>query len=283
MAIITISRGCYSHGQEIAQCVAAKLSYACVSQEEVLQNTSSSHSPENQLIESLHDAPGIIERISHARQRFIDEFQAALLAYVVKDGVVYHGFAGQILLGNISHVIKVRVVADMEDRIRLLKRQQHLTRKEAQHIIEKEDHERAEWYRTIYRIDMNDPAYYDIVLHIGQLTIPEACDIICHAAGLDSFSTTPASQFALMDLSLESNVRCALAEICKADVVSKEGIVHIRVKGNKLKAASVTSPDVQHQVQDQIRQDLYDKIISVVTKIPEVKDIDCVIDMPYYA
>ena len=283
MTIINISRGCYSHGREIAECVAAKLDYACVSQEEILKNAQFSHFSENQLLESLHDAPGLIERFSHVRQRFIDWFQAELLAYVVRDGVVYHGFAGQILLGSISHVIKVRVVADMEDRLKLLKNKQHLTRKEAQHIIEKEDHERAEWYRTFYRIDMNDPAYYDIVLHIGQLTIQAACDIICHAAGLDSFSTTPASQLALLDLSLESRVRRALEEICNANVVSKDGIVHIMVKGDKLKAASVTTPDVQHRVQEQIRQDLYDKIISVVTKIPEVKDIDCVIDMPYYA
>jgi hypothetical protein len=33
MAIITISRGCFSHGQEIAEKVARRLEYECLSRE----------------------------------------------------------------------------------------------------------------------------------------------------------------------------------------------------------------------------------------------------------
>jgi cytidylate kinase len=283
MAIITISRGCFSHGKEIAESVAARLGYECISQEILLEAAQSSHVSETKLFESLHDAPGLLDRITHVRQRFIDWFQAALLEHVTKDGVVYHGFAGQILLAGISHVLKVRVIADMEERVALLMTRQRISREDALRLIEKEDHERAEWYRTIYRTDMHDPRLYDMVLHIDRLTIDDACNAICQIASSDSFAATAQSGAALADLALENHAKAVIQDICKADVTAKDGIVHIRVQGQKLKAAGVASPDVQHQVQDQIQEDLYGKIVSAVSRLPGVKDIDCSIDAPYFA
>lgn len=282
MAIITISRGCFSHGKEIAECVATRLNYECISQEILLETSQSFHIPESKLFESLHDAPSLIERITHARQRWIDWFQATLLNHAAKDNLVYHGFAGQILLSGIAHVLKVRVIARMADRINMLMGQKGISEQEARRLIEQEDHERAEWYKTIYRMDMHDPRLYDIVLRIGCLTSEDACDIICKAASRDSCKATPESRSALMDLALSSHVKVVMEDICKADVRAENGVVHIRVQGQKIKTSGVASPDMQHQVQDQIQQDLYDKIIAAVSKVPGVKDIECSVGAPYY-
>jgi len=282
MAIITVSRGCFSHGKEIAEGVAATLGYECISQEILLEASQFFHVPETKLFESLHDAPGYLERITHVKQRFIDGFRATLLENVVRDNVVYHGFAGQILLGGIAHVLKVRVIADMEERIRLLQSRQRVVREEALGIIEREDRERSEWYRSLYRIDVHDPSLYDIVLHIDRLTIEDACDIVCQAVVGKSFRTTARSQSALADLAVESRVKVVLENICRGEVACKDGIVHIRVQGQKLKSSGIASPDVKKQVRDQIRGDLHDNIIAAVSKVPGVKDIDCSIDTPYY-
>ncbi|BBO86304.1 hypothetical protein DSCO28_68700 [Desulfosarcina ovata subsp. sediminis] len=282
MAIITISRGCFSHGKEVAECVAKQLGYQCISQEALLEACHAFDIPEAKLYDSLHDAPGLIERITHVRQRLIDRIQAALLEYVERDNVVYHGFAGQMLLEGVAHVLKVRVIADPEERVKILQRRQHLSREAALEIIGREDHERAEWYRSIYRIDMNDPRFYDLVLHVGRLTIDDACDILCQMANSSSFRTTPQSTAALADLALENHVKAAIADICKADVTCRDGVVHLRVQGQKLIPAGAASPRIQHQVQDQIYDDVYEKIIALVSAIPGVKDIDCAIDTPYY-
>ncbi len=282
MAIITFSRGCFSHGKELAECVANRLGYECISREILLEASHFFKVSEAKLFESLHDAPSFLDRITHERQRFVDRIQAALLEHVVKDNVVYHGLAGQMLLDGIKHVLRVRVFADMQDRIKLLENIRHISRKEALRIIEFEDHQRAEWYQKIYQIDGSDPQLYDLVLHIGRLTIHDACDIVCQAASGDSFKATRRSQSALEDLALENHVKIAIEAVCKADVTAKGGIVHIRVSGQKLKISGAASPNVQHQVQDQIREDLYEQISTLVAKIPGVKDIDCTIGRPYY-
>ncbi len=282
MAIITFSRGCFSHGKELAECVAGKLCYECISREILLEASHFFQVPEAKLYKSLHDAPSLLDRITHERQRFVSRIQAALLEHVVKDNVVYHGLAGQMLLAGISHVLRIRVIAEMEERVNLLENQRQVTRQEALHLIEGEDHERAEWYQNIYRIDGNDPRLYDIVLHIDRLTIDDACDIVCQAASGDSFRPTARSQAALEDLAMESHVKVVIEGVCKADVTARDGIVHIRVQGQKLKTASVATRKVKHQLADHIQNDLYDKISALVLDVPGVKDIDCIIDRPYY-
>lgn len=282
MAVITISRGCYSHGKEIAEGVARRLGYACISQEILLEAAQTFNLPEAKLFSSLHDAPGLIERITHVRQRVIDGIQAALLAHVAEDNVVYHGFAGQILLEGVEHVLKVRVIADQKARIKLMQERQGVSREEALTRIDHEDQERAEWYRSIYRVDMNDPQLYDLILHIDRLTIDDACDMLCGLAISPRFQATPQSAVALADLALKNRVKVALAGVCKAEVRCRDGVVHLRVQGQKLVPGAMASPSLQRQVQGQIQDDLYQKILGIVSDLPGVKDIDCVIDAPYY-
>ncbi len=42
---------------------------------------------------------------------------AALLKHVQKDNVVYHGLFGHFFLQDIPHVLKVRIVGDLEARV----------------------------------------------------------------------------------------------------------------------------------------------------------------------
>ena len=81
MAIITISRGCSSHGQEIAEKVAANLGYECVSREILIEASHFFHVPEMKLLQSLHNAPSVLERITHGKEMYLAYVQAALLEH----------------------------------------------------------------------------------------------------------------------------------------------------------------------------------------------------------
>lgn len=284
MAIITISRGCFSHGQEIAEKVAKMLNYECVSQEVIILEASRFFQvPEGKLMESIHDAPKILERITHARERFLSCFQAALLGHVKKDNVVYHGYAGHFFIPKISHILKVRVIAEMEDRIALLQKKRKISRNEAINFIEKEDRHRAEWNKHICKADMEDPRPYDMVLNIGKLTIQDACEIIYTAARCDTYKVTLESEKTLHDFALSSQIKAALQGICEAEVTSDKGIIHIKVHGQKLMKTGFASPELEQQVKEKIREDLKKEIIRVTRNIPGVKEIIYDIDLPYYS
>lgn len=282
MAIITISRGCFSHGKEIAETVAKRLEYECISKEILLEASRTFDIPEKKLSSSVHDAPNLLERFTHARQRFLNCIRAALLEHVKKDNVVFHGHAGHLFLPGIAHVLKIRIIAEMSDRIALVQKTRGLAVQEAEALIEAEDRQRDEWYRTIYKRDIGDATLYDLLIHIGNLTIDDACDLICTAAGRESFRATPESRAALENLTLASQVEAALADIGGAEITAADGVVRVRAKGKKLKVTGYTRPGMQQRVTQRIQEDLHQEITTRVAKIPGVKDLIFDIDPPYY-
>ena len=210
MAIITISRGSFSHGKEIAEMVAKKLGYECISREILLEASQFFNVSEKKLLESIHDAPSILDRVTHGREKYIGYIRAALLAHVKRDNVVYHGHAGHLLIPEIPHVLKVRVIAELDERVAQIQVTHKMSKNQAIAFIESEDDNRARWTRYLYKVDVEDPRLYDIILHINGLKVSDACEIICSAAQSDSFKTTPASARAINDLAIVSHVRAAL-------------------------------------------------------------------------
>ena len=69
------------------------------------------------LVRAIHDAPSILERFTYGKEKYVAYLKAALMKHVQKDNVVYHGLAGHYFLQDIPHVLKVRIVADIKDRI----------------------------------------------------------------------------------------------------------------------------------------------------------------------
>ena len=63
MPIITISRGSYSKGKAVAEKVAQKLGYECISRDIILEASEEFNVPEIKLIRAIHDAPGILDRL----------------------------------------------------------------------------------------------------------------------------------------------------------------------------------------------------------------------------
>jgi cytidylate kinase len=257
MAIITISRGSYSRGKEVAEKVAQELGYECIAREIVLEASEEFNMPEIKLIRAIHDAPSILNRFAYGKEKYIAYIQEALLKHLQKDNVVYHGLAGHFFVRGISHVLKVRIIADLEERIRLEMEREGISKKEASHILKKDDKERKKWSEHLYGIDTWDPTLYDLVLHIHKITVDDAADIICHVARLKHFQTTPESQKAMDDLALSAEVKAALIDT-KPDiqVSADNGVVHIGTE----------APLVQESIWIQ-------KMEKIAKAIPGVKEI----------
>jgi cytidylate kinase len=230
MSIITISRGSYSRGKEVAEKVAERLGYECISRDVLLDTLTEFNIPEMKLVRAIHDAPSILDRFTFGKERYIAYFHATLLEYFQKDNVVYHGLAGHFFVKKVAHVLKVRILAEMEDRVRLEMQREGISRTEALYTLENDDEARRKWSLHLYGIDTNDPSLYDLVIRIRKITADDAADIICHAAG--HFQTTDESQQAIDDLLLAARVRANLIEdYPRVKVLAEQGTIHICIEG----------------------------------------------------
>lgn len=210
MSIITISRGSFSKGRKVAEGVARRLGYALVSRDVLLEASEHFHIPEVKLVRAIHDAPSVLDRFSHGRESYVTYIQSALADRAVADNLVYHGLAGHLLLKGVPHVLKVRIIADLEARVAAEMKREGIGYGEARELLLTDDAERRKWTQGLFGVDPWNASLYDLVLHIHKLTMDDAVGFIVQAAGLECFRTIPESQRKMDDLALACRIKAAL-------------------------------------------------------------------------
>lgn len=230
MSLITISRGSYSKGKEVAEKVAQELGYECISRDILIEASDHFHIPEIKLVRAIHDAPSVFNRFTHGKEKYIAYIQAAILGHMKKDNCVYHGLAGHFFLQGVPHVLKVRIIADIEDRVREEMRRENISAEEARHILQKDDSERRKWGMQLYGQDTWDSGLYDLVVHIKTKTVDDAVSLILHSVKLPCYQTTPESQSMIDDLALAAEAKAALVEkFPDSKTSAQKGVVHVKI------------------------------------------------------
>jgi cytidylate kinase len=236
MPIITISRGTFSGGKELAECLAAKLDVPCLSREVIVEAAQQYGASEGALNAALSHAPSLMDRFKRDRERYLAYIRAVLCTHAQAGDFVYHGHAGHHLLAGVRHVVRVRVVADIAYRVRAAMEREGMTSRQAEAHIKKVDEARRAWTRFLYGVAWDDPSNYDIVLNLEYLGLAGACAAVLCLAHLEPFQATDESRRALDNLALKSLVTAALSRderTCDSDltvradagVVTIEGVV----------------------------------------------------------
>jgi cytidylate kinase len=229
MAII-ISRGCYHRGSEVARRAAAELGYKCISREVLLEASKLFDIPELKLTHAIQDAPTLLDRFGRDKKKYVTFIRTALLREVQWGNVVYHGFAGHFFVQGIPSVLKVRVFADIEERVKDEMGREGVSAEKARQMVAKDDEERRNWALSLYGMDTSDPTLYDMLLHIGTLTVADAARIIAETATLPSFQSTPESKRLLNDRVLASQVEAMLVdEFPRVEVTARDGAAFVHI------------------------------------------------------
>ncbi len=233
MGVITISRGCYSKGKEIAEKLAQKLEYDCISREILLQASDQFNVKEAKLIRALHDAPSFFNRFQYGKEKFTAFIHEVFLGYIQKDNVIYHGLAGHYFARGIPNVLKVRINATLEDRVKEEMRRENIPEVDARDLLIKDDEERRKWGISLYGIDTMNCELYDVVLQIDNLKVDDAVEILFNIATLPSFQTTSESRMISTDKFLAAKAYSAIVhKFPEAIVNCKDAVVYIRVESD---------------------------------------------------
>ncbi|MEW6077455.1 MAG: cytidylate kinase-like family protein [Thermodesulfobacteriota bacterium] len=211
MQIICISRGTMSGGKQLAEGLAKKLLYQCLSREDLIE-AAIREGIQVGKIETALMKPGLFtERLALEREHYI-AFTTAYLCDKVKDGpLVYHGRTGHLLLPGVNHVLRVRVVADWDYRIKAAMKQLNVDRVKAQRYLEAVDEDRRRWAHNLYGVSGDEAGQYDIVINLEQLSVDNAVAALTTISQLPDFQMTPASRRVMDNLNLGARVRLALA------------------------------------------------------------------------
>jgi cytidylate kinase len=211
MTIISISRGTFGGGRAVAQGLAEKLNYSCISREDIIQDAASAFDmEESQLRDAILAAPGPLALGASDNIANVKFIRAALLDRIKTPDLVYHGYGGHLLLGGVPHLLRIRIMAGMEYRIAIVMEKEGLSREKSVRHITEIDNQRAHWSRTVWGVEWNDLSQFDLVVNLDHIQVAGAVDLIARAAKLSEFCSDKATNQAFEDERLSAKIWVAL-------------------------------------------------------------------------
>jgi cytidylate kinase len=232
MQIICVCRCSYWFGKELAEKLATNLGYQCVAREELTDKAALNGIP----IGKIETAIMKRKPISEDMAIYIDCYKALvtreICEHAVKGGIVYHGRACQGVLPGLSHVLTIRTIADMEQRINRVCQRMKLSRKQAKKYIDEVDEDRRRWVKFLYNFQWDDSSYYDVIVNSAHLSVDNTARALVSLAQLPEFQPTPANIQKIQDLLLQSKCRLAIGEddrtrFTKVTVAAEKGNVSV--------------------------------------------------------
>ena len=211
MAIITISRGTFAGGARLAELLGQRLGYRTISRESLYARVGEDYGiTEDELIQIMTWAPTRLDATGDGRRRLFTSIQAALCELLRGDRVVYHGQAGHLLLPDVGHVVRVRLIAPRVKRIEMAMEREGINPQQASVKIDQVDAERARWTEFVFGANWADPSLYDLLLNLERMSLGSAAEMVCRAVALPDFQTNDESRARMDALSIKSAVLARL-------------------------------------------------------------------------
>ena len=191
MAIITISRGSLSGGRALAECLSSRLGYPNVGREVIQEAAEAMGASEEAFRGKYETTPGLWGRLTHAREKYVLAMQTSLAEWCTRGDLVYHGLSGQHLLKGLPGILRVRLIAPLEMRVKaLLEAHPHMSVSQAEDFIRNVDQDRSRWVKVMHGADVSDASVYDLIINLQTHTIESACETIATAAAQPRFQIT---------------------------------------------------------------------------------------------
>jgi cytidylate kinase len=198
MAVITISKEYAADTEIFVQKLGEELGYSVLDKALVARVASRGEIPES---EAPGPRPGPTVRLL----RLIDEYTAKTVKKVVdhtygrlddrsyyestsrlvlkaaEDGnVIVVGWGGQCILGGRPEVFHVRIVKNIEERMKWLHDHLGLDSRSARALIEREEKESSAYVETCFNRAWDDPHLYHLILNLSKLPIHTAVEQVVH-------------------------------------------------------------------------------------------------------
>jgi cytidylate kinase len=220
MAIVTVSHQLGSSGGEIAHALAERLGYQSVGAEMLIKAAQQHGLVEERLTRLGEAKPAFLDRLAAETQTYIAVMQSAIYDAARQDDIVLLGRGGQWLLRDIPHVVRVRVIAPFDVRVRRLAAAftsevgrppgVPASKTAVSDLVRRDDADKAGRMRYLYDRDVDDPRLYDLIVNTARGDLEGATEVIARFAQRPAFATTTASQRLVADRALAARVLVAL-------------------------------------------------------------------------
>lgn len=130
-------------------------------------------------------------------RRYIQELRRLIEQVAERGDSVIVGRGGQAILAGRADVVHVRVVCDLDERVRRVAERDSMTAEAARARVVDSDQQREAWHHKYFDIDYRSPYLYHLVVNSGWLSDEAASDLVVRLVERASMSTETVSAAAV--------------------------------------------------------------------------------------
>ncbi len=242
MAIITVVSGSYCNGEDIITKVSKRLNYRQINN--ILHKDTSErfNVSKDEVLRIVSGAEFIPNKTSSKSKRVLGYLETTLAELILIDNVILSGCASYLIPGNISHVLKVCIIANNDFRVNQAIKIEGISDSEATTKIQEYDKKISSCANYLTQRSAYDANLFDIIVPIQNTSIDEAVDIICKQAASDAVKTTDRSRQVVEDFLLGAKVKLELTLAGHdANVFAENGQVNIEINEQALRMSRLES------------------------------------------
>ena len=234
MAIITISREMGTGAYQIAAEVARKLKFTFVDDRRIIA-CASKYGLSPEMFHMVDEKPpSYITAEDRKRAAALNTIELILLDFARKGNVILYGRGCQFLLKGCENVLRLRIIADFEDRVERFAEREWIDPDLARSMTRLSDHQRAGFVHFYFDRAWDDPLGYDITYNTSRLSSDSIVESIVAAAGDPSLKEAEEDVAELIDNTMLINrIETALLNAPDLDyrpfnIVAEKGRVSLR-------------------------------------------------------
>lgn len=244
MPMITTTREMGSLGRDVALRLAERMNRKVVYHEMIAQQANKMRVRKSHVARFLEGGAGLLERLT-AEKSSLSIFTADETFRFLRNGEtgVLRGWGATHLLRAVPHVVRVRVCAPIEVRIRrMMDRLGTDDRAAVENEIRMSEEAHTAITRRHFGVNWRDSEHYDLVLSTERLSVEECVDEIENMTKMPRFQETPESIRIVENLALEWAVRAALRRDARTSGVS----IGVECNGGRIRLVGMV--DTQSEV-----------------------------------
>ena len=185
MAVITISREMGTGAYHIAEEVARKLKYTLVDGERI-SACAPKYGLSPEMLQMVDEKPpSYITAEDRKRAAALNTVELILLDFARKGNVVLYGRGGQDLVKGCGNVLRLRFIADFEERAERFAEREWIDPDLARSMIRRSDHQRGGFIHFYFDRSWDDPLGYDLTFNTSRLSQDVIVESIVVAASKD--------------------------------------------------------------------------------------------------
>jgi cytidylate kinase len=197
MAVITISKEFGTESEKVASLAADKLGYEYIGKNLIADIAKELNISENEA--------AMFRQTSQSRiLRFVDRYTCSIVQKVVDrehgclddhnyyevtqklvqnvyeaGDVIILGWGGQCLLKGKPDTLHVRLIKDMDLKIKAVMQSENVNPKTAKTFIDREEGDLKAYIKHYFNEDWNAAHLYDLIIDMGKTSVEKASDLIC--------------------------------------------------------------------------------------------------------